>query len=413
MKLFARSKPHAAWAVAACALIMSACATVDRAPEMSLQQLERGLIATQDPRIRASDSARLDRITEDFRSRLGQSDHRRAILALSGGGANGAYGAGLLVGWTERGDRPEFDIVTGVSTGALAAPYAFLGPDWDDELAMAYSDGQTEGLLSWRSFAAFLSPGLFSPRTLETLVEKNVTPALLAEIAEENRAGRRLFVATTNLDSGETVIWDMGLLAEAGDDNALHLFRQVLLASASIPSVFPPVLIAGVTEDGMVRQEMHVDGGVNTPFLGVPEGLILSAEGLPDWRGSELFIVVNGKLAQEYRQTRGSLPAVLARSYNSMSRASLRTSLAAQGAFARRNGVRVSVAAIPHDIDASALDFDQESMTALFQEGRRRAASGQGWESLNADLVEPPPAPSPTSTADPAPPAAASAPENQ
>lgn len=158
---------------------------------------------------------------------------------------------------------------------------------------------------------------------------------------------------------------------------------------------------------------MYVDGGVNTPFLSVPEGLILSAEGLPDWRGSELFIVVNGKLAQEYSQTRGSLPAVLARSYNSMSRASLRTSLAAQGAFARRNGVRVSVAAIPHDIDASALDFDQESMTTLFQEGRRRAASGRGWESLDVDLVEPPPAQGPTSTADPAPPAADPPPENQ
>lgn len=411
--MFSRSKPFAAWAITACVFAVSACATVDRAPDVSLQQLERGLVATEDPRLRASDSLRLDRITEDFRRRLGQSDHRRAILALSGGGANGAYGAGLLVGWTERGDRPEFDIVTGVSTGALAAPYAFLGSDWDDELALAYSDGQTEGLLSWRSFAAFLSPGLFSPRTLEALVEENVTPALLSKIAEEHRAGRRLFVATTNLDSGETVIWDMGLLALAGDENALRLFRQVLLASASIPGVFPPVLIAGVTSDGMVRQEMHVDGGVNTPFLGVPEGLILSAEALPGWRGSELFIVVNGKLTQEYRQTRGSLPAVLARSYNSMSRASLRTSLAAQGAFARRNGVRVNVAAIPHDIEASALDFNQDSMAALFQEGRSRAVGGRAWESLNVDLVEPPPAPGPTSTADPAPPAADPAPENQ
>lgn len=413
MRLFRRSRPFAALAMAACVLAVGACATVERAPEVALQQLGRGLIAAEDPRIRASDSVRLNRIAEDFRNRLGQSDHRRAILALSGGGANGAYGAGLLVGWTERGDRPEFDIVTGVSTGALAAPYAFLGSDWDDELAEAYSDGQTEGLLSWRSFAAFLSPGLFSPRTLETLVEENVTPALLSRVAEEHRAGRRLFVATTNLDSGETVIWDMGLLAAAGDDNALRLFRQVLLASASIPGVFPPVLIAGVTPDGSVRQEMHVDGGVNTPFLGVPEGLILSAEALPEWRGSELFIVVNGKVTQEYRQTPGSLRAVLVRSYNSMSRASLRTSLAAQGAFARRNGVRVSVAAIPHDIEASALDFDQQSMAALFREGRRRAVGGRAWESLDVDVVEPPPAREAPSAPEPAPLAADPAPESQ
>lgn len=309
---------------------------------------------------------------------------------MSGGGANGAYGAGIVAGWTQHGDRPDFDIVTGVSTGALAAPYAFLGPDWDDELASAYSEGQTEGLLSWRSFAAFLSPGLFSPRTLEALVEEHVTPALLAQIALENKKGRRLFVATTNLDSGETVIWDMGLLAEGGDENALRLFRQVLLASASIPGVFPPVLIAGVTEAGTVRQEMHVDGGVNTPFLGVPEGMILSGEALSGWSGSELYVIINGKLGQDYRQTKGSLPSVFVRSYQSMTQSLLRTSLAAQGAFARRNGMRVNVAAIPPEVDASALDFDQDSMTALFEEGRRRAAAGDGWAPLNVGLVDPP-----------------------
>lgn len=376
--------------IASSLLILSACATVDRAPEIALHELERGLVATQDPRVSPNDQARLDRIAEDFRRRLTRGDQRRSILALSGGGANGAYGAGMLVGWSQRGDRPEFDIVTGVSTGALAAPYAFLGSDWDDELAAAYSEGHTEGLLSWRSFAAFLSPGLFSPRTLEALVEEHVTPALLTEIAQATREGRRLLVATTNLDSGETVIWDMGLLAEAGDENALRLFRQVLLASASIPGVFPPVLIAGVTESGTVQQELHVDGGVNTPFLGVPEGMILSGETLPGWRGSELFIIVNGKLGLSRRQTRGSLPSVFARSYQSMTQSLLRTSLAAQGAFARRNGMRISVAAIPQEVEASALDFDQDAMKALFEEGRRRAVSGNGWVPLDAEVVEPP-----------------------
>ncbi|WP_312404730.1 patatin-like phospholipase family protein [Brevundimonas sp.] len=389
--------------IASSLLILSACATVDRAPEIALHELERGLVATQDPRISPNDQARLDRIAEDFRRRLTRGDQRRSILALSGGGANGAYGAGMLVGWSQRGDRPEFDIVTGVSTGALAAPYAFLGSDWDDELAAAYSEGHPEGLLSWRSFAAFLSPGLFSPRTLEALVEEHVTPALLTEIAQATREGRRLLVATTNLDSGETVIWDMGLLAEAGDENALRLFRQVLLASASIPGVFPPVLIAGVTESGTVQQELHVDGGVNTPFLGVPEGMILSGETLPGWRGSELFIIVNGKLGLSRRQTRGSLPSVFARSYQSMTQSLLRTSLAAQGAFARRNGMRISVAAIPQEVEASALDFDQDAMKALFKERRRRAVSGSGWVPLDAEVVEPPSPQDAEPAAEPAP----------
>ncbi|WP_292133341.1 hypothetical protein [Brevundimonas sp.] len=139
-----------------------------------------------------------------------------------------------------------------------------------------------------------------------------------------------------------------------------------------------------------MQQELHVDGGVNTPFLGVPEGMILSGETLPGWRGSELFIIVNGKLGLSRRQTRGSLPSVFARSYQSMTQSLLRTSLAAQGAFARRNGMRISVAAIPQEVEASALDFDQDAMKALFEEGRRRAVSGNGWVPLDAEVVEPP-----------------------
>src|SRR5690606_36044026 len=137
-------------------------------------------------------------------------------------------------------------VVTGVSTGALAAPFAFLGPERDDELRSAYAEGRTGGLLGWRSFAALAAPGLFDSGVLKDLVEGYVTEDLLRAIALEHDRGRRLLIVTTNLDAQESVIWDMGVLARQGGEQAVVLFREVLLASASIPGVFPPVMIPGI-----------------------------------------------------------------------------------------------------------------------------------------------------------------------
>ena len=300
----------------------------------------------------------------------------------------------MLVGWTDQGDRPVFDVVTGVSTGALAAPFAFLGSDWDDELQHAYTSGGASNLLSWRSFAAFLYPSLFSNAPLRRLVDENVTPELLQAIAREHAAGRRLLVATTDLDSQDTVIWDMGLLATQGDENAITLFKQVLVASASIPGVFPPMLIAGLQPDNTVVLEMHVDGGVNTPFLAIPEPLLLwTRERQPGAGESALYVIVNGQLARNDASTPGRLTDILLRSYDSMSKASLRTHLSATTGFARRNGMALSVSAIPEGVEASSVDFDQATMTALFQLGQGRARSGQAWTRLDTATMDHPPVP--------------------
>lgn len=367
------------------ALVLSACGTLDR-PVGPLRITDGTLIKAADPRIRANDSARLQAFTQEIGGRL-RSDHPTTMLALSGGGANGAYGAGVLVGWSNHGDRPRFDVVTGVSTGALAAPFAYLGPEWDDELQQAYTSGAADNILSWRSFAAFLNPSLFSSKVLRDLVDQNVTPELMAAVARENATGRKLLVATTDLDSEETVIWDMGLLAAQGDDNARELFKEVLVASASIPGVFPPVLIAGLQSNNEVALEMHVDGGVNTPFLAIPEDLMLWTRPDNQGRVGALYVIVNGQVGRNDGITPGRISGILARTYDSMSKASLRIHLAVTAAFAQRNGLDMSLSAIPDNVSASSLKFDQETMTAMFDLGRKRGRTADAWTRLDQQSV--------------------------
>jgi hypothetical protein len=366
-------------------LLLAGCGSISRPPDGVLRLVDVQLVSAPDPRIRASDTVRLEALASDLVAQL-DADDPTAILALSGGGANGAYGAGLLTGWTETGDRPVFGVVTGVSTGALAAPFAFLGPQWDAELEDAYTSGETRGLLSWRSFAALFAPSVFSPTDLRALVEHHITPRLLEAVAVEHARGRRLLVATTDLDSEETVIWDMGLVARQGGPQGLYLFREILIASASIPGVFPPVLIAGVDPEGRVVQTMHVDGGVNTPFLGVPEGLI---NWTPDRAGTRgpFYILVNGQVGRTRIVTPGRLRDILGRSYDSMSKTALRRQLVATADFAERSGMPLFIAAIPPEVEASSLDFDPESMRSLFELGRSAAVRDAAWRRFTLDTL--------------------------
>ena len=382
-------KPAAILVAVMASLWLAGCGTIDRPDDGVIRLTTQSWRPTDDPRIRAGDVAQVEALAEQIGARLWAASEGRSILALSGGGANGAYGAGILVGWTESGTRPEFSVVTGVSTGALAAPFAFLGPEWDDELHGAYAEGRTGGLLGWRSFAALAAPGLFDSGVLKDLVEAYVTPDLLRQIAIEHDKGRRLLIVTTNLDAQETVIWDMGVLARQGGDQAVELFRQVLLASASIPGVFPPVMIPGVDGQGRLVEEMHVDGGVITPFLGIPESMltVTTPTRAPD--GTALYVLINGQIGRTEVITRGTLPAILARSYDTMSKANLRTSLAVNLAFAERNGLGLHVAAIPEGIEASSLDFDPASMSALFERGRTAAAGGLAWSEMKSPAPEP------------------------
>ena len=375
--------------VLAGATLLSGCGTVSRYEPLPVRALDAEVSRTVDPRIRPGDQVRVNELVSLFTRRLA-SEASGSILALSGGGANGAFGAGVLVGWSETGTRPQFDIVTGISTGALSAPFAFLGSDWDDELREAYTGGGADGLLSPRALAGLMGPSLFSAGPLRRLVDQNVTPELLRQIAIEHAKGRRLLVVTTNLDTQESVVWDMGQLATQGDEQALVLFREVLIASASIPGVFPPVMIAGLQGDQIV-EEMHADGGINMPFLAIPENLMAGAGRVPGSNRVSLYVLINGQTGRTPQVVRGSLPAILTRTYESMSKATTRTHLAASAAFAERNGASFRVASIPTDAEASALDFDHDAMLRTFEMGRSRAAAGQAWVTPAAELTAEPP----------------------
>ncbi len=195
------------------------------------------------------------------------------ILAISGGAAGGAFGAGVLVGLTRAGVRPRFAVVTGVSTGALMAPFAFLGSDWDRRLEEAYTDGRAAQLWSLARLAPTLDGGLFRPDAIDRLIDPFIDTELVEAVAREHALGRRLLVATTNLDTEQACVWDMGEIAARGGDRALRLFRDVLAASASLPGLFPPRRIS-CEAHGVVYEEMHLDGGVAAPLFVLPEALL-------------------------------------------------------------------------------------------------------------------------------------------
>ncbi len=215
-------------------------------------------------------------------------------LILSSGGEDGAFGAGLLNGLSASGKRPDYSVVTGVSTGALMAPFAFAGPRYDDALRDAYTK-----ITSADVFEIGATPESFVDTwPLKDLIAKEITPALMADIAAQYRAGRRLFVITTDLDAERSVVWNMGAIAAHGGEEALNLFRTVLLASSSIPGAFPPVLI-DVESNGKRFAEMHVDGGVGGQFFVAPAALMAATA---DYRlpATELDIVVDSGLQPDF-----------------------------------------------------------------------------------------------------------------
>lgn len=306
-----------------------------------------------------------------------------SILALSGGGSEGAFGAGVLVGLTRAHARPRFELVTGVSAGALIAPFAFLGPRWDPELESAFTTDHSH-LVSrspgWHFLTRLVFPlGNKRHDPLFDLVDRYVTPAMVDAVARESAKGRRLVVATTNLDTEETVLWNMGAIAERGGETARALFRDVLVASASVPGVFPPILIH-VRGDGREYDELHVDGSVTTSAFTFPLVAGLRPQELPPLQGGELLMIVNGQLASAPQTTPLSMIAVLSRSFTAASNYKTRDAILTAIGLAGRLGMRFRLTDIPADFpDASVVDFGPRFMRKLFDYGERCAEEGRLW----------------------------------
>ena len=307
------------------------------------------------------------------------ADRTVDMLALSGGGAGGAYGAGVLVGLTNAGTRPRFEIVTGVSTGALIAPFAFLGPEWDGKLTEAYRGDATNNLMQSRGVGALFDVGMFDGKPLRELVERFVDDKLVAAVATATSEGRMLLVATTNLDREETVIWDMGAISRAGGAKARKLFQDVLVASASVPGVFPPVMI-NVEKDGKTYQEMHVDGGASTPFFIAPEAVLHMDSATTNLRGANVYVIINGQAASVPRTTSNNTIDIAARSFNAVLNQMTRSAIQQTGDFTTRNSLGYRFTGIPSDIQfGGSLAFDRSNMSATFDYGMRCASRGLVW----------------------------------
>lgn len=300
------------------------------------------------------------------------------MLALSGGGPDGAYGAGLLKGWSERGDRPTFDLVTGISVGALIAPFAFAGPAYDHALETIFTELDTRDVAQLQLFRAlFGALSLARTDPLRRQIERFVDAELLAVIADGHSDGRILLVGTTNIDAERPVIWDMGRIAAAGE---IELFRDVLLASASIPGAFPPVGI-DVEAQGRRYVEFHVDGGVTkSVFIGPVRAADALPRDLPFPIRRRVYVVLNNSLVLPYTPVDNRLRAIVTRSISGLIRAQaegdiVRIYLAAQDAEAD-----FFLTFLPLGFQApSAGAFDRAYMAALFDTGRELGRAGVDW----------------------------------
>ena len=311
------------------------------------------------------------------------------ILALSGGGADGAFGAGALVGLTRSALRPKFSVVTGVSTGALIAPYAFLGPDWDNELVEVYTSGGAEHLLHSRGLGALFGSSVYSGTPLKQLVDRYATDALIQAVAREASTGRLLLVATTDVSTGETVIWDLGSIAMNGGVGARALFRDVLVASASVPGLFPPVVIR-VQEQQALYEEVHVDGAISAPFF-VPLAFVApTQDGNDPSQGATVYVIVDGRLSESPASIRLRARSILSRSVSAGLNHMLRTTLELTATDAQLEGAQFQFAAIPGAYPrVSSFDFSTPTMRSLFQYGYKCAQAGRLWTSSSSRSAGP------------------------
>jgi hypothetical protein len=370
-------------------LAVAACAQLDRLPAVAAADTDRASVASiPEARFLLSDTAamaafgqRLHERESRYFSSLGRPIPPESLLAISGGGDNGAFGAGVLVGWSESGKRPSFKIVTGISTGALIAPLAFVGHEYDPLLADLYTTIDQTDIFEKRPIVAgLLSDALADSTPLQHLLAKYVDANLVARIAEESRRGRALVIITTNLDAGIPVIWNIGAIAESGRPEAIGLIRKILLASASVPGFFPPVMF-DVMLDKVARQEMHVDGGASMQTFLYPAALQVSK--IPNGGGTRpriAYVIRNGRLTQGWDEVARSTPAIASRAVATLITNSGVGDLYRIYALAKRDGVRVQLAYIGDDFEQPhSVEFDRQYMVKLFQYGRAKARAGYPW----------------------------------
>lgn len=371
-------------------LILTACSHPDRLAAVPAQRTaeatvlnrtdlrywpdtEQGNAAIVRDATEAYDREREERDAAGFRGPLPPAHY----LAVSGGAEDGAFGAGLLVGWTEAGTRPTFKVVTGISTGALTAPFAFLGPAWDKPLTQVYTAITVQDVAQRRGLlAALFDDALADTAPLRRLISRYATPQMLRAIAAEHAKGRLLLIGTTDLDARRPVIWNIGKIAASGHPGALRLFHDILLASASVPGAFPPVMI-DVEIDGQPFQEMHVDGGASSQVFFYPPSIDFGTKfKTKAARQRSLWILRNGRLDPEWAEVKRQTLGISGRAVSALIQSQGVGDLYIMYAAAKRDGIDYNLAFIPKSFAAtSSKPFDQAYMRQAYAFGRQLAAT--------------------------------------
>jgi predicted acylesterase/phospholipase RssA len=304
------------------------------------------------------------------------------LLAISGGAEDGAFGAGLLVGWSDAGTRPVFDLVTGVSSGALIAPFAFLGREHDGQLRDIFTKYERKDIFTYSVHGWIEGSALADDRPLAKLIENYVDEAFLQEVAKARRNGRILLIGTTNLDAQRPVLWDMGRIAMSRDRDALGLFRKILLASATLPGVFPPVRIQ-VRVGGQSFDELHVDGGVTRQVFIAPSIFSFASHDQKSTRPAtkpRLYVIRNGKIDPEWQSVSENVVSITQRSISTLIKNQGIGDLYRIYSITKRDGIDFNLASIPPDFsETSDETFNQKYMIALFDRGYNLASHNYSW----------------------------------
>ena len=381
---------------------LTSCASTSRLPAVPLSLATKTkLLDIPDARFYAvGDTDKLLAFAEkvyERRSRAGLSAKTSSVLAISGGGDDGAFGGGLLLGWSERGDRPEFDTVTGISTGALTAPFAFLGSGYDPAIRQVYTNTDADDIFEKRNLLAIVASDAMADTTpLRNMIARFVDDKLIGRIAEQYQKGRLLLIMTTNLDQGRAVIWNIGAIAESGHPRTRELIVDILLASASLPGAFPPVMI-DITVDGKRYQEMHVDGGAISQAFLYPPSLsfkkvkeILKADGLKYKKHKRIaYIIRNGRLYRPEANVERSTLAILTQTTTTMTAASGVNDTYRIYLTTKRDGVDFNLAYIADDFALPYKGpFDKGYMTALFDYGFQQGLAGYPWQKTPPGYAE-------------------------
>jgi Patatin-like phospholipase len=371
--------------LAAASLLLQGCATIDREPFTEAQQVEATIPGIPLARFWADapDAAR------QMSPALAGAQGERTMLALSGGSDNGAYGAGLLNGWSQSGKRPEFTMVTGVSTGALIAPLAFLGPDQDATLERIFTTSSAKDIYRGRFAPSIpLSPSAASTKPLARLIEAEMTNPLIDRIGREHLRGRRLFVGTANLDAQRMVIWNMGAIASSDAPGRYLLFRQVLLASSAIPAFFTPVMIRSQLA-GRAISEMHVDGSTTAQMLTLPDNAISGDRPATGPRPLHIYLIVNNKLNGEFKLVNPKTIPIASRSISLNLRSSMVGTVGLSYLYAKARGIDFNLSFIDKDYPGEDRKlFDNAYMRGLYSHGLALGQSGDFWKKRPPDQDE-------------------------